>query len=554
MDETVKKTKSNPLKALLFAGIGLRVIVFIVNLITGGHNCDEVMTSLNAFSLADRMTDINGEKLPVYFDTWAIGGQSPFATYLSALSVKIFGNNLFAVRLPALVFSILGFIALYFFAKEIFKDNRYILATVGLGAISPWLVFSGAYVLDCNYLGHILIFALLFLVKAVKNKDTVYYILSCIFFGLCFYCYIASILIIPFMLSALYIVLIIKKKIGIKDTLISVLTVTVIALPFIIWGLVITGYIPPFSAHGFSFSEMPNYARNSDTAFASGGALGIIAALFTNLLSSFTLLIFNDISATAWGSNIFLYGFLLSGIIALFGFIRIVFEFLKKSKNLTFYAKLTAFGSLAGIIAFCALVNKPHLGSLYRYGILSYLLLIIEAIGFIEIINLLKRKNFERALCIYLALSATMFAGVFDFAYVPQTKTATKESLLQENYGDKFFECMDFANELGCEKVVIVKSESSIMNPAAYSRYYAYGNKDFYSIEDELTGKNKVTDNSGNTLIATDGSIAYCWFNDLGELKDEYYIVETSKADKVNYNNEYATKTFGFWTAIYREK
>lgn len=555
MDKNVTKTKSNPLKIMLISGIVLRVIIFIINLIVGGHNCDEVMTSLNAFSLADRLTDINGERLPVYFDTWAIGGQSPFATYLTAFSVKLLGKNLFAVRLPALIFAILGFIALYCFAKEIFKDDRYILATVGLGAVSPWMLFSGAYVLDCNYLAHLLIFALLFFVKAVNGDKSVYYILSCIFFALCFYCYIASILIIPFILFALYLALIIKKKISIKNVIISVITVIVIALPFILWGLVITGMIKPFTALGFSFSEMPNYARSGDTVFAAGGILGIIVALFTNLLSAAMLLLFNDVSVMAWGSNIFLYGFLLSGIISLFGFIRLVSELLKKSKKLTFYAKLTAVGSLAGIIVFCAFVNEPHLGSLYRYGILSYLLIIFEAIGFVDIIELLKRKNFEKILCIYLALSFIMFSGVFAFAYIPQTKTATKESLIQENFGDRFFECMDFAKENGYGKVVIVKSKTTIMNPAAYSRYYAYGEKEFYSIEDELMGKNKDADEYGNILIATDGSIAYCRLDNMGELKDDFYIIETSNADKASYDkNEYKTKDFGFWTAVYREK
>jgi len=547
-----KVIKKNPIKILLFAGIAIRVLAFIINLIVGGNNCDEVMTSLNAFSLADGLCDINGERLPLYFDTWAIGGQSPFATYLTALSVKILGKNLFAIRLPALVFSILGFIALYLFAKEVFKDEKYRAALVGLGSISPWMVFSGAYVMDCNYLGHLMIFALLFLVKAVKKDKTAFYVISSVFFGLCFYCYIASILIIPFMLIAIYITLLVKKKISVINLIITALTVTAVAVPFILWGLVITGLIPEFSLFGFSFSEMPNYARSADTALAGGGIIAIIASLFTNLLSAFMMLALNDMSAMALASNLFLYGFLLSGIIAAFGFIRLIFEFKNKKGELTFLSKLTAVGALSGIIAFCALVNKPHLGSLYRYGVLSYLLIFIEAIGIIEIFRLLKRRNFEKFLGVYLSLSLAVFGCVFAFAYVPQTRTATADTHIQETFGDRFFECMDFAKDNGFDRVVIVKSEANVMNPAAYARYYAYGKKDFLSIEDEIMSKNTQKDENGNYLVTADGAITYVYLDDLSELSQDFYIVQTNKADTVKYGADYGTKDFGYWTAIYR--
>lgn len=547
-----KVIKKDPIKTLLFAGIAIRVLAFIINLIVGGNNCDEVMTSLNAFSLADGLCDINGERLPLYFDTWAIGGQSPFATYLTALSVKILGKNLFAIRLPALVFSILGFIALYLFAKEVFKDEKYRAALVGLGSISPWMVFSGAYVMDCNYLGHLMIFALLFLVKAVKKDKTAFYVISSVFFGLCFYCYIASILIIPFMLIAIYITLLVKKKISVINLIITALTVTAVAVPFILWGLVITGLIPEFSLFGFSFSEMPNYARSADTALAGGGIIAIIASLFTNLLSAFMMLALNDMSAMALASNLFLYGFLLSGIIAAFGFIRLIFEFKNKKGELTFLSKLTAVGALSGIIAFCALVNKPHLGSLYRYGVLSYLLIFIEAIGIIEIFRLLKRRNFEKFLGVYLSLSLAVFGCVFAFAYVPQTRTATADTHIQETFGDRFFECMDFAKDNGFDRVVIVKSEANVMNPAAYARYYAYGKKDFLSIEDEIMSKNTQKDENGNYLVTADGAITYVYLDDLSELSQDFYIVQTNKADTVKYGADYGTKDFGYWTAIYR--
>ena len=550
MKSRLLKGENKTEKLFLVFGIFFRIIIFIINLIVGGYNCDEVMTSLNAFSLADKLTDINGERLPAYFDTWVIGGQSPFATYLTALSVKLFGNNQFAVRFPALIFSILGLIAFYLFAKEVFKEKRYILSCVGLAAVSPWMVFSGASMLDCNYLAHIMIFALLFLAKGVNSGKTRYYILSSAFFSLCFYCYIASVLLIPFILISLYFILLIKKKISIKNAALSVVTVIAVAIPFILWGLVVTGHMKEFTLFGFNFSKMPGYVRGNDTVFSSGG-IDLVINLFMNLVMSFVLLLINDWSVLSLGSNIFGYGFLLSGLILALGLAKLLFTVLKKDKELKFNAKLFFAGAVIGTVCFCALVAEPHLGSLYRYGILSYLLVYLEAIGLGEIGRIAKKIDFKKLVCIYLALEAVMFIGVFAFVYVPQTKTS--ETLQQEYYGDSFFDCMDFAKENGYDKVAVCKSNRTLMNTAVYERYYCYGDKEFYKIEDELTLKNTHKNSEGYYLVTKDSSVTYFKINEKKELNCDCCIIATQDKNEIKYDkNVYKEKSFGFYSVLYR--
>ena len=98
------------------------------------------MTVLNANSLAKSGTDILGEKLPIYFDTWLHGGQSPFATYLVAIMIKLFGYSLFVTRVPMFVFSMLGLVAFYKFLKEVIPENETLInITFCLACISPWL-------------------------------------------------------------------------------------------------------------------------------------------------------------------------------------------------------------------------------------------------------------------------------------------------------------------------------------------------------------------------------------------------------------------------------
>lgn len=216
------------------------------------------MAILNARSIAENGTDILGERLPVYFDTWLYGGQSPFATYVLALFFKAFGYSLFTARLPMLLFSIAGLAAYHGFLKEVFPNNIK-LAEVSfiILAFSPWHIAHATYVLDCNFMPHIFIMGLCFLAKGVNSGKAGHYILSMIFFGLCFYCYIASVLIVPPFLLIIYIILLAKKKISFKNTAVSVISIFLTALAFILFGLVYFGVIKEFTLFGFSFSQMP---------------------------------------------------------------------------------------------------------------------------------------------------------------------------------------------------------------------------------------------------------------------------------------------------------
>ena len=72
---------------LILLGAVLQVLFFILYLINGDVHVDEAMLVLNARSLAREGTDIFGQRMPVYFDTWLYGGQSSLATYLAAAAL-----------------------------------------------------------------------------------------------------------------------------------------------------------------------------------------------------------------------------------------------------------------------------------------------------------------------------------------------------------------------------------------------------------------------------------------------------------------------------------
>ena len=97
---------------LILLGAVLQVLFFILYLINGDVHVDEAMLVLNARSLAREGTDIFGQRMPVYFDTWLYGGQSSLATYLAAAFIRLFGNQIWIARLPLALTAFAGLFAL----------------------------------------------------------------------------------------------------------------------------------------------------------------------------------------------------------------------------------------------------------------------------------------------------------------------------------------------------------------------------------------------------------------------------------------------------------
>ena len=101
----------------------LAIIIRIINWPNGfgDINCDEAMLAINARSISENGTDIYGPSFPVYFEAWLNSGQSALSTYITALSIWIFGFNLFAIRLPILVISIVSICIVFLLTKKIFN-------------------------------------------------------------------------------------------------------------------------------------------------------------------------------------------------------------------------------------------------------------------------------------------------------------------------------------------------------------------------------------------------------------------------------------------------
>lgn len=540
----IKSSKqSGAYKFMLPAAFALHLFVFIYFLIKKPVHIDEAMTILNANSLAKSGTDIFGERLPIYFDTWLHGGQSPFATYLVALMIKLFGYSLFITRVPMFIFSMLGLMAFYKFLKEAIPENETLInIAFCLACISPWHLYSSAFTLDCNFLPHIAMFGLYFLAKGINTQKSRYFVFSMFFFGLGFYCYILSAIIIPTFLAILYLLLLIKKKISIKYTLISLLTIFVVAIPFILQGLVQFDVIDNLKLFGFSISKMEYYSRGlgRKNSFLDNLGDGIFIALFPDILS------FNKIVP----SVSFNYTNSIGGFLLILGIVFII----SRKKEFSFI-KIFFITSIISLAILCGLTH--YIVALYRYNFYNYTLNFGIAAGLYSIKSIAEhfkinsKKIFISLTTVFilssLIITSYCFLHYFSSDVLNNNKFYVNSMTSSLNY------CKNFESDPA--SIILSNNDNKRIKEERNQRTYIatlFNNVDSY---DKLKVKSTMLDfnyNKSNGKIPINNNLYLLYPNN--KINETVFIANSDEAEKLKYDkSKYKSKKIGIYTVFYKE-
>ena len=537
-----EKTENTKYKIMLLFAFILHIGIFIYFMVKKPINIDEAMTVLNANSLAKSGTDILGEKLPIYFDTWLYGGQSPFATYLVAIMIKLFGYSLFVTRVPMFVFSMLGLIAFYKFLKEVIPENETLInIAFCLACISPWHLYTSAFTLDCNFLPHIAMFGMYFLAKGINSKKSKYFVFSMLFFGLGFYCYILSAIIIPVLLSVLFLILLIKKKVSFKNTIISVITIFIVAIPFILQGLVQFGIIENLNFLGFSISKMPYYSRGSELKLNNileNLGEGIISLLFTDIYS------FN-----AKGVNSFNFANSFGSVALLAGVITLILNKTRKRNDFGIFLKAVIISTLVSSAAVCSLTF--YATALYRYNIYNYIFIIISAYGIYSVSKLFKKPRFKEVTSLLVATSLIITTYCFAYYY--------KNDVINTNtfYTSSIEECLNYNKSNKNVTLVCVDEETNINCGQITERmiidtlYHHINEKDFTDIEALLYKAGYFNNNDFSNLpkFTKDNSIEFK--NPKEKIIEDYVIVYSPQLKNLKYDkNQYEIIDFGSFVVL----
>src|SRR4030042_2816979 len=173
---------------------------------------DEASLGYNAYSLLKTGKD-------EYGNTWPISIRSfndykpPLYTYISIPFIAIFGLTEFSVRLPSVISGVIAVAVLYFITKELFsnhlnsspyfkKMNSIPIISALLLCISPWHIQFSRVAFEANLALTCFMVAVLYLIKALKRPNNMWFTISSIFFVLTMYTYHSTRLIVPVFLCA----------------------------------------------------------------------------------------------------------------------------------------------------------------------------------------------------------------------------------------------------------------------------------------------------------------------------------------------------------------
>lgn len=244
----------------------LLIIIFLLGVITRiiafgeipiGINVDEAGIMYDAYCIANYGTDRFENNFPVYMINYG-GGQSALYTYLSALLIKLFGFSLIVVRTPALIFSILFLIFAFLIAKD-FKNKKIAIVIEFIAVIVPWHFMQSRWALDCNLMSAMMLISIYTL---CKSKKKIGYIFSGILFGITFYTYALSYIIVPIALILLLAYMLFIKRIKKLDIICLFIPIILIVIPLILNQLVNMKIIPEIKLSWISILKMWEYRAN----------------------------------------------------------------------------------------------------------------------------------------------------------------------------------------------------------------------------------------------------------------------------------------------------
>lgn len=206
---------------------------------------DEVALGYNAYSIMQTGRDEYGKFLPIVlrsFDDY----KPALYVYFTIPSIAIFGLNIFAVRLPSVIFGILAILGTFFLVKDLFKKwemgfknqaSHIALLSSFLLAISPWHIQFSRVAFEANVGVALNVFGILFFLKAFKKPWFLF--LSALMWGLSLHAYQSEKVFVPLLITIL--VFSFRKEfltIGKKYIFISIAIFAIICLPLIHFTLI----------------------------------------------------------------------------------------------------------------------------------------------------------------------------------------------------------------------------------------------------------------------------------------------------------------------------
>ncbi len=230
-----------------------------------GLQQDEASIGYEAFCLANYGIDRNGYHWPVYPITWGSGGGSPLMIYLNVITTKIFGSNVWSIRI---VPAFLGCATLVLFFALLYRSGRKSSAIIGLVllALTPWHIILSRWSLDSNTMPFFELLTILLLYIGSLRQSTVWYVASCIAGAVCLYDYGSATVVIPLFLLLACIFLLRRGLLNISQLIKCIVAFLIVVMPLALFYAINFLGLPEIHLSWISF---PKFSATHATAFTS---------------------------------------------------------------------------------------------------------------------------------------------------------------------------------------------------------------------------------------------------------------------------------------------
>ena len=416
-------TKNKKLYYIAISILGIFAIflhIYRLTTLPTALNVDEAGLWYNVRCLLNWGIDQKENSWPVLFaNIW--GEQSPAYAYLAFISCKIFGESLFAIRLPAVLNSILVLVFGYLIVDNIFKNKKINLIYIVLYTVTPYFTIISKMALDCNLM---LGFSTAFLYCFLKSLDThniKWYVVTGFVCGLTFYTYALSYLMIPVFLVLSLVYLIAFKKVTLKEILAFVAPAIVLGLPLLIVQMVnILGW-EEFQILGVTFTRFET-ARNGEFSFS-------ISNIVFNLTCSL-IYIFKGLNGSIYNVPC---GYLLypTSVFIVLGFIFIIRDFVISIKTKEFKPQNFLLFWAVSILFVISLLSEGR--DVYQQCAIYFTYIVFAIYAMLNFYQMLKSEKAKKIAVLLLAIVYFVsFAHFSYFYFVEYDKFASETKLMAD--------------------------------------------------------------------------------------------------------------------------
>jgi len=449
---------------LILALILIGVVVRLLNLgsMPDGVNQDEAMAAYESYSLIKTGVDMSGYQYPVYLEAWG-DGMNALETYLMIPMIRLFGLELFAIRLPQAILGCLCLPVFYLLLRRLF-DEKTALIGLFLLTINPWHIMMSRWALESNMAPAFLLFGLFGFVLGLQ-KHPAYYLLSALCYGLCLYTYAVMWLVVPIVVGCQILYALLSKKARISGWTIGfVMLLFLFALPLILLILVNQGFLTEINTPWLSIPKMFGWRS---------GEILLRNLIDPNSYRQLSGLLFWQTDGTVYGSfsGFGLY-YLFSAPIILYGIFTGVQNCVRAFRARRFVPEFFMLLWLFAAVLLCLLLTEININ---RINALHLPCIYYCVVGLRRIVNLPRKVIGGGLITLYCASFLAFSVHYF----------GSGQNVLAEEFQPEIHSALSYAESLTDETIVWRNSARytkilfyTKLDPAVYQATVKYENPD----------------------------------------------------------------------------